>query len=392
MALTGCYREPPLHLYEEENPTIHFPFAEVKLDLYWNYKTNLGIDYDWRAEWYYGMDDENGPGWDETDLATFGVLEYVEPSSFNLRRYYKGSDSEGKRIERKDARFSGRDYRAEYDWGFWDLLAWNEVETLDPLDPAQSLHFEEKPDINEPITAYTKQSMHPVRYHAPRYQNAFYQPEQLFAACETGIDINRNLEGFVYYEEENKWIRELKMYLEPITYIYLPQIIIHHNYNPYTKKDRITGIPGSANLSGMARYTTLNTGIAGDDAVAVNFNMRLKQEKNYKDGEKVDIIGGRLMTFGICGQNANRITRAEENNDKEHHFLDVQVMFYNEMDSTLVFDVTDQVRSRYKGGVITVELDMDTVPIPKHPGGSGFDAVIKDYEEVTYPDIDLSKD
>ena len=182
------------------------------------------------------------------------------------------------------------------------------------------------------------------------------------------------------------------MYLEPITYIYLPQVILHHNFNPYTNKDRITDVPGSANLSGMARYTTLNTGIAGDDAIAVNFNMRLKQEKNFEAGEKVDIIGGRLMTFGICGQNGNRVTRSEESTDKQHHYLDVQVMFYNGMDSTFVFDVTEQVRKRYKGGVITVELDMDTVPIPRHPGGSGFDAVIKDYEEVVYPDIDLSKD
>ena len=42
------------------------------------------------------------------------------------------------------------------------------------------------------------------------------------------------------------------------------------------------------------------------------------------------------------------------------------------MDSTLVFDVTDQVRKRYRGGVITVELNMDTVPIPTRSGGSGF--------------------
>ncbi len=64
-------------------------------------------------------------------------------------------------------------------------------------------------------------------------------------------------------------------------------------------------------------------------------------------------------------------------------------MFYNGMDSTFVFDVTDQVRERYKGGVITVELDMDTVPIPKRSGGSGFDAVVKDYEyEEYYFDFD----
>jgi hypothetical protein len=168
------------------------------------------------------------------------------------------------------------------------------------------------------------------------------------------------------------------MQLEPLTYIYLPQVILHNN------KGRIVSVSGSANLSGMAQSTCLNTGIAGNDAIAVNYKMRMKNDKGFKAGEKVDIVGGRLMTFGICGQNGNRVSRGEDSKDSQHHYIDVQMMFYNGMDSTFVFDVTDQVRERYKGGVITVELDMDTVPIPKRSGGSGFDAVVKDYEYEEY--------
>ena len=173
------------------------------------------------------------------------------------------------------------------------------------------------------------------------------------------------------------------MLLEPLTYIYLPQVILHNN------KGRVTSVPGTANLSGMARSTNLNTGIAGKDAIAVNFNMRLKNNREWENNEIVDIIGGRLMTFGICGQNGNRVSRAEENIDSEHHYLDVMMQFYNGMDSTLVFDVTDQVRKHYKGGVITVELNMDTVPIPQRSGGSGFNAVVIDYVEVQLPEFEM---
>ena len=172
------------------------------------------------------------------------------------------------------------------------------------------------------------------------------------------------------------------MLLEPITYIYLPQVIIHHNYG------RIAAVHGSANLSGMARSTNLNTGVTGLDAIAVYFNMRMKNNM-YKGSEKVDIVGGRLMTFGMCGLNANRISRGVELNDGQRHYLDVTMQFNNGMDSTFVFDVTDQVRQRYKGGVLTVELDMDTVPIPKRSGGSGFNAVVKDWEYVDVPVIEL---
>lgn len=364
LALSSCYREPPLHLYDIDNPALALPIVELSLDTYWNYDGNLGINYDWRAEWYYG--------WDDEDRSIFGELEYEEPTKFFLRRYYTGEVKEGTRIERRNAYISGRTFRASYDWGFWDILAWNDVKTIDGV---QSLNFDEKSSYDEDILAYTNTTMYSSRYYAPRYQNSFYEPEQLFSACEKGVEINKNLDGFEYDEENDIWIRKLNMYLEPLTYIYLPQIILHNN------RGRINGVQGIANLSGMARFTSLNSGIAGTDAIAVNFNVRLKNDKDFKAGEKVDIAGGRIMTFGICGLNANRVSHVDDKLDSERHYLDLNMTFNNGMDSTFVFDVTDQVRKRYKGGVITIELDVDTVPIPRRKGGSGFNAVVKDYEE-----------
>lgn len=364
LALSSCYREPPLHLYDIDSPAVALPIVELSLDTYWDYDGNLGINYDWRAEWYYG--------WDDEDRSIFGELEYEEPTKFFLRRYYTGEVKEGTRIDKKNAYVSGRTFRAPYDWGFWDILAWNDVKTIDGV---QSLQIDEKSSYDEDIIASTGTTMYSSRYHAPRYQNSFYEPEQLFSACEKGVEINKNLDGFEFDEDNNIWIRKLNMYLEPLTYIYLPQIILHNN------NGRIDQVTSNGNISGMARFADINTGFAGEDAIAVNFKMRLKTNKDFKAGEKVDIVGGRLMTFGICGQNANRITRADEENDTEHHYIDVQLQFNNGMDSIFVFDVTDQVRKRYKGGVITVELDMDTVPTPKRSGGSGFNAIVKGFEE-----------
>ena len=100
-----------------------------------------------------------------------------------------------------------------------------------------------------------------------------------------------------------------------------------------------------------------------------------------KLGETVDIIGGRLMTFGMCGLNVSSVKSQQGFNAATKHYLDVTMQFNNGMDSTFVFDVTDQVRRRYKGGVITVELDMDSIPVPSRSGGSAFDAIVKDFED-----------
>ncbi len=381
----SCSPEPPLHLYDAEDIEFHKPIIDLDLQVYWDYEMTFGIDYDWQAEWYYG--------WDEEDRRLWGELGYAEPTIFNLRRYYTGKEPDAPHTGVIASTVEGNHFQGRYDWGFWDILVWNQITTLDGV---QSLIFDEKSSLDT-ITAYTNPSMQPARYHAPRYTRAFYEPEPLFAAYDENIEVNTELEGFTYDPVREVWVKKLEMMLRPITYIYLTQVIIHNN------NGRVTSIDGMSNLSGMARTTTLNNGRAGDDAIAVNYGVRLKRdcpmvpystvkgaasEKELEEAiakaERTDIVGGRLMTFGIPGHSANSISRADEVKDPHRHYMDLVMQFNNGIDSTFVFDVTEQVRKRYKGGVITVELNMDTIPIPSRSGGSSFDAVVKEYEEETH--------
>ncbi len=376
--LASCSPEPPLHLYDAEDFIIEPPIIDLNLEVYWDYETALGIDYDWQTEWYYG--------WDEEDKRLWGELGYSEPKRFNLRRYYTGEvpDAPHTGVIAKNG-IEGNHFRDSYDWGFWDILVWNDIVTLDGI---QSLVFDEQSSLDS-VTAYTNPSMHPSRYNAPKYTRAFYAPEPLFTAYEEDIDVNKNKEGFTFDPELNIWTRTLTMMLRPITYIYLTQVILHNNHG------RISAVDGSSNLSGMARTTTLNNGRAGDDAISVYYGVRMKKNHPlvpYKTRneevpdtvELVDIIGGRLMTFGIPGHQANSISRADEVTDTYQHYMDVNMQFNNGIDSTFVFNVTDQVRRRYKGGVITVELNMDTIPTPSRRGGSGFNAVVLEPDSITH--------
>ena len=370
LGFCSCTPEPPLHLYEGPAIDADIPLVDLDLQVYWNYEMSFDVNYTWQAEWYYG--------WDETDLSMFGPQGYTKPTRFNLRRYHTGDVPFAKHTTVIPSEIEGTHFQGKYDWGFWDILVWNQVNTLDGV---QSLIFDEETTLDQ-VTAYTNPSMHSSRYHAPRYTNAFHTPEPLFAAYDPGVEINRNLDGFTFDPETHTYVKKLDVELRPVTYIYLTQVILHNN------RGRVINIDGQANLSGFARSTVLNTGTSSSDAITVYYNVRLKNNCKKND-EVVDIIGGRLMTFGICNLNANAITRADEVEDKEPHYMDVTMQFNNGMDSTLVFDVTNQVRKRYKGGVLTVELDMDTVPIPERPGGSGFDAVVKPIEDGGTHVIDM---
>lgn len=358
--LTGCERKPELHLDYNGDTDIDLPIVELQLDVFWNYDTEIGGTYDWRDEWYYG--------WDDNDKALFGEIGYTKPSVFEIRRYHTGDEAYAAHTSVISDIINGYTYSSTFDWGFWDILAWNEVQTIDGV---QSLRFDEQSTL-EYVTAYTGQTMNAARYHAPKYTRSFYQPEALFSAYSQALEINKNLDGFVYDPDRNVWVKQLEMLLSPVTYIYLTQVIIHHN------NGRITGVDGNANLSGMSRSVNVNTGVTGDDPITVHYYVRFKTGCDMK-GENVDIAGGRLMTFGMCNVNGSRAT--ETVNDGIRHYMDVDMQFNNGMDSTFVFDVTDQVRKRYKGGVLTVELDADTIKIPTRKGGSGFDATVKDFED-----------
>lgn len=372
----SCEREPMLHLHKGGTDIlVELPDIDLELQLLWDYLFSYDVEYNWQSEWLYG--------WDETDNELFGPLGYPEPTDFNIRRYFTNDVQFGQHTAPYKHYITGKTLSAQYDFGFWDILAWNEIHTSDGV---QSVRIDETATYDY-VTAYTGQTMMPARYNAPRYTRAFYQPEALFAGYESGIGINRNFDGFTFDEDRKIWVRKLNMTLQPVTYIYLPQIILHNNNRDHRI---VTAIDGNANLSGMSRSVNLNTGVTGPDAITVNFNMRMKFDRNGRSNDKVDIIGGKVLTFGIINLNPHKLsTRAYAESmqkvmaaDKNNrHYLDVKMQFYNGKDSTLVFDVTNQVRRLFRGGVITVELDMDTVPIPQRSGGSGFDAVVKDYEE-----------
>lgn len=364
-ALACCIREPKLHLFDGGDITINLPEVQLELNAYWDYEISYGIKYNWQDEWYYG--------WDETDQNIFGNIGYSEPNIFHLRRYFTGSVPEGPHTSVWAHTIEGKSFQGTYNWGFWDILVWNDVNAAGGV---QSLNFDEETSLDY-VTAFTNPSMTAARSEVPGHAYAYYEPEELFSAYERGVEIDRNLTGFEYDPVRDLYVKKLDMLLEPITYIYLTQVILHHN------RGRVVGTDGIGLLSGFARSTVVNTGVSDEDFITVYYKTRFKTNCNM-EGESVDIIGGRLLTFGIGGQNVKRIKHIEDVKDKSSHYLDITMQFNNGMESAFKFDVSDQVRNRWKGGVITVELDMDTVPVPSRTGGSGFDAVVKDFEEETH--------
>lgn len=378
MCIASCTIEPPLQLVDPDQP-IDLQFGNIVLDLnvLWEYDT----PYEWEDEWFYG--------WDEKDDNIFGQWAMQYPSAYHIRRYYKGEDMWAPHHAAAPERTDTTRFYAKYKYGYYDFLVWNDVHTIDGV---QSLNYDEV-SSTEYVTAYTNQSTNRTNapHHAPAYENpytpglAFYQPEFLFAGDYQNLHVTSNPADYDSIDvttTPNIWYKFIETNLSPLTYIYLPQIILHHN------KGRIDNVEGHGNLTGFARSVNMLTHITSNQDIAVLHSMRMKKHHDYK-GEDVDIIGGRAFTFGITGVNPHKITRANQSynhvmESKVKNYIELKMIFNNGMDSTLVFDVTDQVKHRYKGGVLTIHLDVDTIAIPTRSGGSGFDAVVEESEERTH--------
>lgn len=374
--LTGCDPVPPLNLHYGQVINTELPMVELNIDVMWDYDLSyvFGYDttYDWRREWKYG--------WDKQDESMFGEIGYKKPKSYNIRRYYHAFDTVLTRhTEVLRNHVDGHSFSAQYQFGYYDLLIWN-----DPVlsDGVYSLVFDEETTLDS-VMVTTNASGYASRYHAPSKMYAYNQPDELFSGEMRNFYISPNYEDYDHYDNKTHvYYKYLNVHLYPVTYIYLTQVILHNNYG------KIVGTEGKANFSNFAYATCLNSGRASKDPVTVHYNNRLKKDVYLPEtDETVDIVGGRLISFGICGINPFLYDNPQEMPESaklNRHYMDVTLLFGNGYDSTLVFDVTDQVLKCFRGGIITVDLSMDTINSPKRAGGSGFDAVVEDWVEETH--------
>ena len=194
LVLTSCYREPYLHLYRAADTDFDIPIVDLELEAVWDYEIGYNITYDWKAEWSYG--------WDMSDFEIFGEIGYTEPKVFNLRRYFTHDTPLAHHTQVLSSVLYEPHFQGSFEWGYWDLLIWNEVYTLDGV---QSIHFDEVTSLDS-VTAYTNPSMYTSRYQAPRHTNSYYAPEALFSAYDRAIEIDKNLDGFIYDEKRGVYI------------------------------------------------------------------------------------------------------------------------------------------------------------------------------------------
>ncbi len=372
--LTGCI-EPPLRL-PEQDPTI---ITEIEVSTSF-IEEAWTLDVDWRRHWYYG--------WDEIDSMRWGSIAYPVPSSYEVRRFYLGSQPVGPHTDVDAFTVYENRFRRSYQYGYYDLLLWSNI---DSKDGTQVLKINEQDVDAVQATTTVTRGMTRLKTDANSSSGSssivglYNQPEIFYSGTSRGVYISGNTEDYDYFDSElGCWVKHINCKLYPVVYLYLVQVIFVNN------DGRVVGASGNAALSAFASSTNVNTCHTNDDPAMVFFNTRYK-ENQYYGVQTADIIGGKFTTFGLCDMSSYA-----EVPDHQYigsrmdlpNYLMVDVLFRNGVEKTMQYEVTEQCRKQAHGGIITVVVDCGDleIPDPPHEEGTGslFVPTVEDYDEVVF--------
>ncbi len=363
-SITSCI-EPPLHLPGQEMKII-LPEVDTDIDVAWDVHTDVQVKYHF--------------GWDETDAALWDSLEYPMPKLIEVRRYYIGENPDGAIVGKDGFTIDTPSFRKYFQFGYYNLLFWSDV---DFKGESPNVQIDESNPNN--VIAYTNGS----KGFNGRSENddaiigLHDQPEMMYGAYPKDVHISENLNDYEYDAENNVYIKHIEAILKPLVYMYLVQIVLHNN------ESIVQDVDGNAAITSLARGTIVNTGHTLDDACMVYMPTRMK--KGIKiDGEEVDIVGGRLNTFGLCDMeryDSNKGTTYQGGRSDLHNYIYFDLTLADGTVKTYRRDITDQMKKQAYGGIITIDIDCMQLE-PEYQSElkmeSLFLPTIEDYKEVIW--------
>lgn len=365
-AMTSCERK-DLYLAQRGTIDVDVSVYNINLDLLW------GLE--WKTQWQYL--------WDES---LYGPIGYTEPTGVRANVYTLNEERE--RIRYTTRNFGNEGGRVSlttsktYDMAFYN----NDTEYILFSTDESNAYYHATTRSNA-RAAYTRAYAH------------YNQPDLLFGTFLQDLYVTEDPEAYeIHYDNDGSpyYVYHVHADLTPYTMIYLCQVMVLNNEDENGK--RITGCQGIS-MNGLSGGVDLFTRMT-DSTNLVTITqeetrpMQTDRDLTLPDGTKTvgDIMAARILTWGLPGIDplANVATRTYAEPRASVH-AGIGLTLRNGNVYTIEEDITEQIRKRPAGGVITIVIDADELPDnivggePK-PGG-GFDASVENWENEVEADI-----
>ena len=365
-AMTSCERK-DLYLAQRGTIAVDVSVYNINLDLLW------GLE--WKTQWQYL--------WDES---LYGPIGYTEPTGVRANVYTLNEERE--RIRYTTRNFGNEGGRVSlttsktYDMAFYN----NDTEYILFSTDESNAYYHATTRSNA-RAAYTRAYAH------------YNQPDLLFGTFLQDLYVTEDPEAYeIHYDNDGSpyYVYHVHADLTPYTMIYLCQVMVLNNEDENGK--RITGCQG-VSMNGLSGGVDLFTRMT-DSTNLVTITqeetrpMQTDRDLTLPDGTKTvgDIMAARILTWGLPGIDplANVATRTYAEPRASVH-AGIGLTLRNGNVYTIEEDITEQIRKRPAGGVITIVIDADELPDnivgeePK-PGG-GFDASVENWENEIEEEI-----
>ena len=365
--IAGCQRK-PLYLAQRGTLDVDVSVYDIQLDLLW------GVD--WKVEWQYL--------WDES---IYGPIGYTEPAGVRANVYTISEDNlRSKYTTRNFSPDGGRvslTTRALYDMIFYN----NDTEYI-LFSTDESTYYYATTRSNT-RTPYTRSYSH------------YNQPDQLFGAYIRDLYVSEDPDDYtIEFDKENNpiYVYKVSADLTPHTFIYLCQVMLLNNVDD--KGLRVTGAEGIT-ASGLAGGVDLFTRITDSlNLVAITQEdvkpMLKDRELRLPDGTMTrgDIFAARFMTWGLPGIDPlEEIKTRRVINPQDSLQLGIGLKLRNGAVYPIERNVTEQMKRRPAGGIITVVIDAAAIPDSiigsKPQAGGGFDASVDNWQNEIESNITI---
>lgn len=370
--ITGCQRK-PLYLVQHGNVSIATAEFDLRLEMLWG--------TDWQTQWQYP--------WDE---AKYGPIGYTEPTGVHAIAYQLDEAMERFRwhYDRHISSKGGRVQLATKE--YYDMLLYN--------DDTEWILFTDRGSGDYSTFNVTTRTNARAQY--TRNYAGYNQPDQLFGTLIDDIYISDDPDDYILERNEDgsvTYVCKMEASLQPYTFIYLYQVILKNNR---TDKDKpiVTSAAGLT-ANGLASGADLFTRRTHSSVVSLTQDYVAPIVKDYNvtlpDGTDTiaDIMGARIQTWGLPSIiPLEEVTRGGVVEVADSAFVGVGLRLHNGYTYVMQKNVTEQMKERPAGGVITLMVDV-TKEIPdsiinKKPTGSGaFNTTINQWGNDVNKELEL---
>lgn len=377
--ITGCQRK-PLYLVQHGNVSIATSEYDIRLEVLWG--------ADWQVEWQYPLE-----SWNE-DI--HGCIGYEEPKKVHIMTYQL--DDKMQRCRWYNERFispkGGRINLATNE--SYDILLYNpdtEWILFTDRDEHRSNPTGDLKTFN--VTTRTNSRAQYTRTYA-----GYNQPDQLFGTLIDDIYISDDPDDYVIEQNEDgsvTYVCKMDATLQPYTFIYLYQVILRNNRTE--KGDAVITSASGVTANGLASGTDLFTRRTHSNVVSITQENVAPLVKDYlltlPDGTKeiADILGARIQTWGMPSiVPLEELTRGGTE-PVDSTFVGVGLNLHNGYKYVMQKNVTEQMKEKPAGGVITLVIDIpkeipDSI-INRPTVSGGFDATVKDWDNEVNADLEI---